>query len=96
MLDTGSSLGLLVKTSDSKRFPQFKRKMLGHGLNGPVKGIETHAYKVILSTFEISGMAAGITYSPWHNYASIGMAILKDYSIVLNYCKAYAGIKKIL
>jgi hypothetical protein len=36
----------------------------------------------------------GIIASPWHNYASIGMDILKDYTLVLNYCKGYAGFRK--
>ena len=94
MLDTGSSLGLLMKTTDLKNFPGGNKKILGRGLNGNVLGIETTASKLILSTFEISAITAGITHSAWHNYASVGMEVMKDYTIVLNYCKAYAGFKK--
>jgi hypothetical protein len=95
MLDTGSSLGLLVKTSDLKNFSKTAKKtVLGKGLNGDVVGIETVALKLLLDTFEITSVDAGVTYS-WHNYASVGMEIMKDYTIVLNYCKAYAGLKKI-
>ncbi len=95
MLDTGSSLGLLVKTSDLKKFPHtIHKKVLGKGLNGDVIGIETTAEKLILDTFEIQSIPAGVTYSSWHNYASVGMDVMKDYTVVLNYCKAYAGFKK--
>lgn len=97
MLDTGSSLGLLVKTSDLKKFPSQTNKMiLGRGFNGTVMGVEAIAEKVLLNTFEIPELQAGITYSAWHNYASVGMAVMKNYSIVLNYCKSYAGFKKVL
>jgi len=97
MLDTGSSLGLLMKTTDLKKFPGGNdRKILGRGFNGKVMGFETMASKLILSTFEISAITAGITHSAWHNYASVGMDIMKDYTVVLNYCKAYAGFKKII
>jgi hypothetical protein len=95
MLDTGSSLGLLMKTSDLKKFPSGnKKKILGRGLNGQVVGIETTAEKLVLNTFEMTWITAGVTYSAWHNYASVGMEVMKDYTIVLNYCKAYAGFKK--
>lgn len=95
MLDTGSTLGLLVKTSDLKKFPKgTHKKILGRGLNGDVIGIETTAHKLILDTFEIDVIPAGVTYSAWHNYASVGMNVMKDYTIVLNYCKGYAGFKK--
>ena len=97
MLDTGSSLGLLMKTTDLKKFPGGNyRKILGRGFNGKVMGFETIASKLILSTFEISSITAGITHSAWHNYASVGMDVMKDYTVVLNYCKAYAGFKKII
>lgn len=95
MLDTGSSLGLLMKTSDLKKFPRGnQKKILGRGFNGQVAGIETTAEKLLLNTFEMTQITAGVTYSAWHNYASVGMDVMKDYTIVLNYCKAYAGFKK--
>jgi len=97
MLDTGSSLGLLMKTTDLEKFPGGnERKILGRGFNGKVVGFEMIASKLILSTFEISVITADITYSAWHNFASVGMDIMKDYVVVLNYCKAYAGFKKII
>lgn len=96
MLDTGSSLGLLLKTTDLKKYPKrSSKKILGKGLNGDIVGSERLTKKLVLDTFEIEGVLANVTYSPWHNHASVGMDILKNYSIVLNYCKAYAGFKKV-
>jgi hypothetical protein len=97
MIDTGSSLGLLVKTTDLKRFTKQSNKMkLGRGFNGSVMGVQATTEKLMLNNLEISVLEAGITYSAWHNNASVGMDIMKHYAIVLNYCKAYAGFKKVL
>jgi hypothetical protein len=96
MIDTGSSLGLLLKTSDLKRYPTDGQiSVLGRGFNGNLQGMEALADKLLLAHYEIKKIPAGIVYSPWHNYASVGMDIMKHYSIVLNYCKAYAGFKKV-
>jgi hypothetical protein len=96
MIDTGSSLGLLIKTSDGNKFPKQTSKMkLGRGFNGSVMGVTASAKKLLLNGLEISVSGAGITYSEWHNYASVGMDILKDYTIVLNFCQAYVGFKKL-
>ncbi len=95
MLDTGSTLGLLFKTSDLKRSPgRNSQKIIGRGLNGDLSGVGTRASKLILNTFEIKTPSADIIYSEWHNGASLGMDIMKNYTVVLNYCKAYAGLKK--
>lgn len=97
MLDTGSALGLLLKTTDAKKFFNgISKKILGYGLNGGVMGNEVTTDKIILETFEIiRPMMAGIIWSAYHNYGSVGMEIMKDYVIVLNYCKAYVGFKQL-
>ena len=96
MLDTGSTLSLLMKTSDVKNFPtNAYEKILGKGLNGDILGIETTA-GLLLEDYAIPRINAAVTYSAWHNYASVGMDILKNYTLVLNYCKSYAGLKKII
>jgi hypothetical protein len=95
MIDTGSALGLLLKTTDVSRFPYDGNETeVGAGLNGPLFGIKTIA-DCMLMGFEMKNLPANITRSEWHNYASIGMGILKDYIIVLNYCKAYACLKRL-
>ena len=96
MLDTGSSLGLLVKTTDPKKFPlQAQRRVIGRGLNGNISGIQTEAQKLLLDHLEMKTLTAGIIHSGFHNQGSVGMEILKDYDIVLNYCKAYAGFRRL-
>jgi hypothetical protein len=95
MIDTGSTLGLLVKTSDLKKFPKGNKKfVLGRGLNGEIIGVEVQTEKLQLALFEIKNVFASIIYSEWQNYASVGMDIMKEYTVVLNYCKAYIGFKK--
>jgi hypothetical protein len=94
IIDTGSSLGLLVKTTDIQNYPARARKILGRGLNGNISGINTKADKLLLAHYPILSIAAGITYSSFHNHASVGMDIMKDFTVVLNYCKSYIGLKR--
>lgn len=95
MIDTGSSLGLLVKTTQIENFENHGPvTLLGRGFNGMIRGIRTVTKKLILQDVEIPVLSTGIIYSPWHNNASIGMDVIKDYTLVLNYCKGYAGFKK--
>ncbi|MBL0745135.1 aspartyl protease family protein [Chryseolinea lacunae] len=95
MIDTGSSLGLLLKTTDLKRYPEsFPKGVLGRGINGNIEGSEAYPDRLLMEAFEIAEPPAGIVYSQWHNYASVGMQVMRNYSIVLNYCQAYVGIKK--
>jgi hypothetical protein len=96
MIDTGSSIGLLLKTTDVKRYDHSDEPtLIGMGLNGKLYGYQTKADKLSVNGFEIAFVSAGIIESDWHNNASIGMGILKDYIIVLNYCQSYACFKKI-
>jgi hypothetical protein len=95
MLDTGSALGLLLKSDDAKNFPEgIPKTVLGQGLNGNVLGREKQAHKIILETFEIRPVfCSGVTSSNREEHGSVGMDIMKKYTIVLNYCKGYAGFK---
>jgi hypothetical protein len=96
MIDTGSVLGLLVKTTNISDYEDiYKSTILGYGLNGPILGFKIFSEMVRLATFDLTKLPTGVIESPWHNYASIGMAVLKDYVLVLNYCKAYACFKEI-
>jgi hypothetical protein len=97
MIDTGSSIGLLLKTTDLKQFTyNFQQKLLGRGLNGPLYGYEANADMLRLGDFEMTSIQTSIVESEWHNNASIGMDIMKNYIVVLNYCKSYACFKKII
>lgn len=97
MIDTGSSLGLLLKTTDLTKFntTNSSNKVIGRGFNGAIKGFEMIAPKLLMTDFEMTELQASVTHSPWHNYASIGMGILKDYALILNYCKEYVCFKKL-
>jgi hypothetical protein len=94
MIDTGSSLGLLLKTTDAGDFKNYTTEtVIGRGLNGLLKGYQTTARKMNINGFEMTSIPLGIVESDWENHASIGMSILKDYIVVLNYCKSYACFK---
>jgi hypothetical protein len=96
MIDTGSTLGLLVKTTDMDEFDyQTSRKVIGIGFNGPIYGYRTLVKYMNLDGLVMSNLATGVIESPWHNYASIGMEVLKDYVVVINYFKSYACFKKL-
>lgn len=91
LIDTGSALGLLVKTTEEVG---TREGVVGYGLNGPVKGYETVARRLVVEAFEFRNIPMAVTKSPWHNYASIGMEVLKDYVLVLNYFQGYACFRK--
>ena len=97
MIDTGSSLGLLLKTTNIDEFDYSQNeKVLGIGLNGPLSGFEATSRKLILPGMKLERVPTGIVSSAWQNNASIGMEVLKDYIVILNYCKAYACFKLIV
>ena len=94
MIDTGSSLGLLLKTTDISVFEHFRNEnVLGIGFNGPIRGYETVSDQLSISGFEINSVPTGIVSSLYHNNGSIGMEVLKNYIVILNYCKSYACFK---
>lgn len=94
LIDTGSTFGLLLKTSDKSRFDSSTTtSILGKGLNGLIKGHMTTAHSVFLHEFEIGNVPAGITYTAMHDYASIGMAVLKNYAIIINCVQSYMGLQ---
>lgn len=96
MIDTGSILGLLLKTTDLDFIEdRGEYEILGRGFNGPIEGVRLMTSRLILKDLVLKSVPTGIIHSPWHNHASIGMNILKDYRIVLNYCEGYAGFKRI-
>jgi hypothetical protein len=96
MIDTGSTLGLLLKTTDMTEFSAvITRKIIGLGFNGPITGYNTVADELHLDGFDMDDLPAGIIQSAWHNYASVGMEVLKDYSFIMNYVKSYVCLKKL-
>lgn len=95
MIDTGSNLGLLFKTTEIGQFTTpSRRQLIGFGFNGAISGYQTSSESILLHGLAMYDVPTGIIESPWHNYASIGMEILKDYVVIINYYKLYAGFKK--
>lgn len=96
LLDTGSSLELLIKSSNAEKFSAEKKQYaLGAGINGAVTGVLTVTDNLSMAGFEIKNLRTGIIRSPMHNYTSIGMGALKDYLIIINYAQSYTCLKKI-
>lgn len=96
MIDTGSTLDLLLKTSDFKRYSKSSEKeQIGRGLNGIFWGIETTSDLSLSNRLQLKRVNTGIIHSDHHNHASIGMGVLKDYIVVLNYAKSYACFKQV-
>jgi len=96
MIDTGSSLGLLLKTTTIENFAHHDNSsVLGIGFNGPVSGYQTISRMVRMPGLEMHNVVTGIVSSAWHDNVSIGMQVLKDYVMILNYCKAYVCFKPI-
>jgi Aspartyl protease len=96
MIDTGSNLGLLLKTTEIKKFNSYARgQVIGFGFNGEVYGYKTNSETVLLNGLSMYDIPTGVIESPWHNYASIGMEILKHYIVIINYYKLYASFRKL-
>jgi hypothetical protein len=93
MIDTGSTLGLLVKMESTTI--DERQVALGRGLNGILKGIKRQTESLRLENVEVIVSEANVIFNSWNNYSSIGMDVLKDYSLILNYSKAYAGLKPV-
>lgn len=88
MIDTGSTLGLLVKTNT----PSHGSVVVGRGLNGLVMGERKNSKTLTLQSLQLSIARADVV-SSWNNYSTLGMEVLKDYSLILNYSKSYAGLR---
>jgi hypothetical protein len=96
MIDTGSNLGLLLKTTELDKFVlRTEKSLIGFGFNGEVHGYKTHSDRISFDGLSMEDIPTGIIESPWHNYASIGMEILKNYVVIINYYKLYACFKTV-
>lgn len=94
LVDTGSTLSVLVKSSDKERLTrEGKPEILGMGINGIIEGARTVAGRLLLHDYVATDVPAAVTYSPWHDYSSIGMGFLKDYSVIINFVQGYMGLR---
>lgn len=93
LIDTGSALGLVLKSSDESKFEDERKiEFFGKGLNGPIKGICAEASELKIGNYELTRIPVKIIYS-CQSYGSVGMDVLKQYSIIINYARAFVGLK---
>lgn len=95
MIDTGSAMGLLVKTRDLERFRNRRsRQTIGFGFNGAMQGYETISECVDLNGMQMLSVPTGVVECSIADHASLGMSVLRNYVIVINYLKQYVCFKK--
>lgn len=95
MIDTGSQLSILLKTTNESLLKSKFSEVLGLGMSGSIEGIKTVSSMVSLKGINFQNQSTGIILSAWHNYGSIGMGVLKEYALIINYAGAYACLKKL-
>ncbi|HEU5290123.1 MAG TPA: aspartyl protease family protein [Cyclobacteriaceae bacterium] len=95
MIDTGSQLSFLLKTTNESLLNSTFPEVLGFGMSGSIEGIKTMAQTINLAGINFQNQSTGIIRSEWHNYGSMGMGILKEYALIINYSGAYACLKKL-
>lgn len=94
LIDTGSCLGLLFTAPQEKRINRMNSVVLGRGVNGYVSGKQVIADKLQLGDFALHNLSTGVIASSSHHYASLGTDVLKDYTLLMNYYKGYAGLRQ--
>jgi hypothetical protein len=95
IVDTGSMFELLINSTDTDSFLLDGKEAVGRGLSGLIEGVKTRANKISIPGLSWSNIPAVLVYSKWHDYGSIGMAMLKDYVIVVNYYLEKIQLKEI-
>ena len=95
MIDTGSQLTFLLKTTNEVLLNSYSPELLGFGMSGSIEGIKAMAETINLAGIKFQNRSTGIILSAWHNYGSIGMGVLKEYTLIINYAGAYACLKKL-
>lgn len=95
MIDTGSQLSFLLKTTNESLLKSRLSEVLGFGMSGSIEGIKTMAQTINLVGINFQNQSTGIIRSAWHDYGSMGMGILKEYALIINYAESYAGLKKL-
>jgi hypothetical protein len=57
-----------------------------------LKGERKESKWLTVQSIRLSVSRADVV-SSWNNYSTLGMEVLKEYSLILNYSKSYAGLK---
>jgi hypothetical protein len=91
LIDTGSSLGLIYSTGNNKR--SSRQATLGRGLNGLLNGEKRITKRLLLDNVEFRNVSTSVVESE-NCYASIGMEILQDHVVILNYAYSFVAFAK--
>ena len=95
IIDTGSQLSLLIKTTNNALAGSYISTILGRGLSGSIEGIKTFAHTLTFAGLIFYNEPTGIVQKEGRDDGSIGMGILKNYAIIINYNAAFACLKKL-
>jgi hypothetical protein len=97
LIDTGSSSGLIFNISDvrfgSSRRP--KKDFIGVGINGLVDGYQGVLRHLKLGNDKLQDIPFCIVDVPERKFPSIGMQVLKDFIVTLNYTKEFIDFQPV-
>lgn len=88
LIDTGSSLGLMLTVNDKQR----NADAVGRGLNGLVRGRNETTRSLRIDNVSFSNITTSVVFSN-NQSASIGMEILKDHVVIVNYARSYVAFR---
>jgi hypothetical protein len=95
IIDTGSYLALFVNGYDPDLKFSSKPTVIGRGMNGIITGYKTTPEKIEIGELTFNDIDANVIDNHTRDhYASIGMEVIRDYIMILNYSKAYVSFKK--
>jgi hypothetical protein len=89
LIDTGSSLGLMISLDEKQ---QRDAGAVGRGFNGLVRGRNETTQSLRIDDVSFTNISTSIVYSEKHS-ASIGMEILKDHVVIVNYARSYVAFR---
>jgi len=90
-IDTGSILGLFLKSSDKSKFRNCNEiHLIGKGMNGGIRGIFSEAKFLRVGEEELPNIPVHTIFAN-HDNGSVGMGVLKNYSFVINYARGFVG-----
>lgn len=101
LLDTGSSLGLTVFTTDkSKFYSGDKARDIGIGLTGRISGFDLYVRELMLEDLKVNRIRSSLVEVTEHPDAafsfsgSLGAAFLKDHVVVFDYPEEKVYLKR--
>src|SRR5690606_15822272 len=95
MIDTGSVLGLLIKTTNLKGFhTPGNEQVVGVGLNGHLFGHRTRSRSLSLPGITLTSVPTAIVSSLFCHISSMRMLVLPGYVVVTTYSTGVIGRRR--